>query len=105
MIKTEKREVVETIKTTREVVVSKTCDICAVQIKKPEDGDPVVTLNQISGYAWPEGDCRTVEEYDICSSCFDGAIREFMESHGAKVRERDADAFDSLTVKSQAKAY
>jgi hypothetical protein len=86
---------------TREVLVSKTCDICKeIHDVDEEDswtGDKYnileteIRLEEGSDYGYDSGGNKEITEVDICPDCFKNHLIPWLESIGATIRKKEVD--------------
>lgn len=87
MKRIERKEIVQTV--IKSVVTQKVCDICGEDYTNDKSGE--VTIRCVTGEVWPEGDCRTSEEFDVCHDCFVFKVVPMMNKLGANPINRSMD--------------
>jgi hypothetical protein len=74
------------------------CDGCGESVEKYNDAYRAddITIAARLGNVFPEGDCRTVYDLDVCSGCFVDKVIPALASAGLVFRERDIDEDDRV---------
>ncbi len=70
------------------------CDFCGNDLAKqnPTSYDRnEATIEALEGEYFPEGDCRTRYNIDVCVECFLDKVKPAIEALGVKFREGSAD--------------
>lgn len=82
---------VETRTTTSRII----CDGCGERTDTHHtyEGDDI-TIEARVGTVYPETDCRTLYEADVCSQCFVDKVIPALAAVGISVRDRDSDSYD-----------
>lgn len=103
-----KRKIMKIYKTvpvpakTREVIVSKVCDICkkTYSVKNVDSWsdneyeilETEIKLEKGEQYGpWDGGGDKTITEVDICPSCFENHLIPWLESMGAVIKKTEVD--------------
>lgn len=102
-----KREIMKVYKTipvpakTREVLSSKTCDICKKEYKTNDEDswsdnnhdilETEIRMEEGWDCGYGDGGDKEVTEVDICPDCFKNHLIPWLEHMGAVIRKREVD--------------
>jgi hypothetical protein len=83
----------ETIPERKQTVHDHTiCDLCKQRIKEPGAYErEEVTIEHMSGVAYPDGRSISYTRVDLCPNCFTNKLIPWLVSQGCKITETDED--------------